>query len=363
VIAPGYMTKSGLSRVQGDMFKLNMAVRNQVNITFTLLQGDQIADPAKFSNVLLSILDLDAGYGTTHQWLITPGITNWTHGSGVNMTTTAAGVQKFIATRQGNAADNPLSAMSLSPEALSSAVALLYTSTSQWTVTLGIDGGDPEGRFFFFAGSTALQNAFCPPVQYSDPTTTTPPIIVIPTPAPTPVPQIFPDTSNEKAMVFVVDESGSMGSIMAYLKDEFKKTVQNLEEWQYFSIVKFSNAATAWKDHLVSVNATNIDEATAWIDTMHASGGTKYEAGLQAAYAMTLPAGSTQSVDLTAVFLLSDGAPGDCPSKESCYQQIFDSKPGVRVRSIALNAGGTVKDILKAISNRTGGDYVDVQVR
>jgi len=73
---------------------------------------------------------------------------------------------------------------------------------------------------------------------------------------------------------------------------------------------------------------------------------------------MPLPA----NVDLTAVFLLSDGQPGDCPDKDSCYQAIFDSKPRVRVRTIALNAKSSVKDILHSISNRTGGDYVDVQV-
>jgi len=73
---------------------------------------------------------------------------------------------------------------------------------------------------------------------------------------------------------------------------------------------------------------------------------------------MPLPA----NVDLTAVFLRSDGAPSDCADNESCYQAIFDSKPDVRVRTIALNAGSSVKDILRSISNRTGGDYVDVQV-
>jgi len=73
---------------------------------------------------------------------------------------------------------------------------------------------------------------------------------------------------------------------------------------------------------------------------------------------MPLPA----NVDLTAVFLLSDGQPGDCPDKDSCYQAIFDSKPDVRVRTIALNAGISVKDILRSISNRTGCEYVCVQI-
>jgi len=161
VIPPGYRARPGWSRVQGNMYKLNMVVGSSVSIAFTLLQGDKIADPAKVKSVLFSILDVDAGWGTTHQWLMTPGINNFTKGKGVVMNHSAGGGRKFIATRQGNSADNPASSMNLSPEALSSTVALQYTST-QWTVTFGIDGGDPHGRFFYLAGSTALQPTFCP---------------------------------------------------------------------------------------------------------------------------------------------------------------------------------------------------------
>ena len=130
------------------------------------------------------------------------------------------------------------------------------------------------------------------------------------------------------------------------------------EEWQCFSMVKFSISETLWKDHLLIVNATNIQEATAWIDTLVASGGTHYGPAVQKAYNMPLPA----NVDVTAVCLLSDGEPNDCPDKDSCYQAWFDSKPDVRVRTIALNAASSVKDKLHRISHRTGGDNVDVQV-
>jgi len=187
----------------------------------------------------------------------------------------------------------------------------------------------------------------------------TPPPTPAPTPAPTRAGQVFPDTSNEKAMVFVVDVSGSMSYVLGHLQGEFKKTVQNLEEWQYFSMVKFSTSETTWKDHLLTVNATHKQEATAWIDDLVAAGNTYYHEALQKAYNMPLPA----NVDLTAVFLVSDGAPSDCPDKESCYQAIFDSKPNVRVRTIALNGDSSAKDILRSISKRTGGDYADVQVK
>jgi len=72
-IPAGYRARPGESRVQGDMYKLNMAVGNNASITFTLmLQGNNVADPTRVKSVLFSILDLDAGWGTMHQWLITP---------------------------------------------------------------------------------------------------------------------------------------------------------------------------------------------------------------------------------------------------------------------------------------------------
>jgi len=80
------------------------------------------------------------------------------------------------------------------------------------------------------------------------------------TPAPTRVDQVFPDTSKETAMVFVVDVSTSMAvrNVIDHMKDEFKNTVQNLQERQHFSMVKFESVATPWKDHLLTVNATNV---------------------------------------------------------------------------------------------------------
>jgi len=140
-ISPGYRAKPAASQVLGDMFKLNMAVGNSATIKFTLLQGESIADPATVNSILFSVLDLDKGYEITHQWLTAPGVNNWTKGSQVDASTYVGGEANFVATRQGNAGDNPKNSMDVTPEALRSTVALQYNST-EWSVTLGIDGGD-----------------------------------------------------------------------------------------------------------------------------------------------------------------------------------------------------------------------------
>jgi len=170
-ISPGYRAKPAASQVVGDMLKLNMAVGNNATVKFTLLQGETIADPATVNSILFSVLDLDKGHEITHQWLTAPGVNNWVKGSQVDTSTSAGGVAKFVATRQGNGGDNPQNSMDLAPEALGSTVALQYSST-EWNVTLGIDGGDPSGRFFFLGGATSLKETFC---THIEPPTPAPP--------------------------------------------------------------------------------------------------------------------------------------------------------------------------------------------
>lgn len=173
-ISPGYRAKPAASQVVGDMFRLNMAVGNSATVKFTLLQGERIADPATVNSILFSVLDLDKGYKTTHQWLTAPGVNTWAKGYQVDASTSAGGVAKFVATSHGNAGDNPKKSMDLTPTVLGSTVALQFKST-EWSVSLGIDGSDPSGRFFFLAGATALKETFCADQEQDEVITTAPP--------------------------------------------------------------------------------------------------------------------------------------------------------------------------------------------
>jgi len=167
-ISPGLRAIPARSEVVGNMYKLNMAVGSSATIKFTLLQGETIANPAKVESVLFSVLDLDKGDVATHQWMTGSGISNGTCGSEVVVNRSASGVWKFTATRQGDSEDNPHNSMDLKKEVLKSSVALQYSSTAEWTMTFGINGGDPRGRFFFLAGATSLQETFCPPTTIPD---------------------------------------------------------------------------------------------------------------------------------------------------------------------------------------------------
>jgi len=154
-IAPGYEAKPSNNKA-GQMYIFNVKVSTSATVKFTLLDAGQ---PIEVDKILFSVLDLDLGhYGT--QWISTGGFSEAKHGNAV-LETTANGETKFEAMRHGSALDNPTDPALLSPDAFSSALALVYRSTSTWTVKLGVTGDHNSGRNFYLAGSTQLQDTAC----------------------------------------------------------------------------------------------------------------------------------------------------------------------------------------------------------
>jgi hypothetical protein len=155
-IAPGYETKPTRNKA-GHMYVFNVKVATSASVKFTMLHAGQ---PIEVGRILFSVLDLDLGhYGT--QWISTSGFSESKKGNGV-LQTIENGETKFEALRHGTATDNPTDPARLRPEAFSSALALLYKSTSEWTVKLGVTGDDHNSsRNFYLAGSTQLWDATC----------------------------------------------------------------------------------------------------------------------------------------------------------------------------------------------------------
>jgi len=168
-------------------------------------------------------------------------------------------------------------------------------------------------------------------------------------------------------MVFVIDVSGSMrtGNIIEPMKLEFDKTIQQLQDWQFFSMVKFNGEADYWMDHLVEVNDANIQLARTWVRELTGYGSTKYGPALEKAYGMQAVGVHQHTVKLNAIFLLSDGEPSDCSTKPlvGCYQDKFDLNPDVKIRTIALNAPSSAQDLLRNIADETGGKYIQSSIR
>jgi len=154
-IESGYEAKPSKNKA-GQMYVFNVKVATSATVKFTLLHGGQ---PIEVGKVLLSVLDLDLG-NSGSQWVSTTGLSDSKHGNAV-LQTSEYGETKFKAMRHGTEADNPTDPAKLSPEALSSAVAMVYEATSQWTVKLGVTGEHNSGRNFYIAGSTQLLATTC----------------------------------------------------------------------------------------------------------------------------------------------------------------------------------------------------------
>jgi Mg-chelatase subunit ChlD len=166
-------------------------------------------------------------------------------------------------------------------------------------------------------------------------------------------------------MVFVLDVSGSMGCegysyslcLLPKLKTEFSNLLDNLQGFQWFSIVTFSTGSAVWKSDLQHVNPANIAAAKVFVNGMTAGGGTQYKPALEAAYDIHIPSGKK----LTAIYFLSDGDPnkGDCTTYyyEDCYKEIYKKDPSVYINTIQLHDSTKAQKYLEAMAKVTHGNY------
>ena len=84
-----------------------------------------------------------------------------------------------------------------------------------------------------------------------------------------------------KDLVFVLDTSGSMsGGKIEQAKEALRFVVENLNPGDRFAVVAFSDAVAALQPHLVEVSAEAVSEATSWISTLSAAGGTNIDEAL-----------------------------------------------------------------------------------
>jgi len=107
-----------------------------------------------------------------------------------------------------------------------------------------------------------------------------------------------------KDVVFVLDESGSMGGDkMREAKAALRAGIERLRDGDRFNVIAFSTSVTRFREGLVPAGERTRADAAAWIDGRKASGGTALDAALQAA----LEFGDRDRLGLVA--LLTDGLP------------------------------------------------------
>jgi hypothetical protein len=145
---------------------------------------------------------------------------------------------------------------------------------------------------------------------------------------------------------------------MPKLKTEFSNMLDNLQGFQWFSIVTFSNTAAYWKEDLQQVNPANIAAAKAFVNGLDGNGGTLYAPALQKAYDIHVPSG----IKLEAIYFLSDGEPnrGDCWlafNPDLCYRNIYAKDRSVYINTIQLQNNPGAQRFLESMARVTHGKY------
>ena len=132
-----------------------------------------------------------------------------------------------------------------------------------------------------------------------------------------------------KDVVFVLDESGSMGGDkLREAKAALRAGIEKLRAGDRFNVLAFSTSVASFREALVAADATTRADATKWIEARRANGGTALDAALQEA----LRHGSRDRLALVA--LLTDGLPtvgvvqpaqivGRLQQKNDCDHRVF----------------------------------------
>ncbi|MBE9184604.1 after-VIT domain-containing protein [Microcoleus sp. LEGE 07076] len=141
-----------------------------------------------------------------------------------------------------------------------------------------------------------------------------------------------------KDVVFLVDTSGSQsGAPLQQCQALLRQFIDGLNPPDTFSILDFSNAVRQLSQQPLPNTAENRQQAIAYINKLHANGGTEMLGGIRAAIDFPAPSGR-----LRTVVLLSDGYIGNENEIFAEVQQHL--KPGNRLYS--FGAGSSVNRFL-----------------
>ena len=106
-----------------------------------------------------------------------------------------------------------------------------------------------------------------------------------------------------KHVIFVLDASGSMeGKKMVQVKTAMKSILEQLRDFDFFSLLHFSDDVTEWHHQPEAKEAAatkeNVDLAKFHVDSIQASGGTNIHEGLKRGLAKVTPLRYVKVVEL-----------------------------------------------------------------
>ncbi|MDQ8197006.1 VWA domain-containing protein [Pelagicoccus enzymogenes] len=160
-------------------------------------------------------------------------------------------------------------------------------------------------------------------------------------------------------LAIVLDRSGSMGGEKIEMaKRAVRRAFQTLQPNDYVSIVAYNNTA---RTLLPLTQVRHIHNPRAYIDRLHADGGTAIYAGVNLGAAQLRPA-LDDSSGINRILLLSDGLANEGPSDVRDFQLLGKSlsREGITVSTIGLGLGYN-EDLMAGLSAAGQGNVYFVE--
>ena len=142
---------------------------------------------------------------------------------------------------------------------------------------------------------------------------------------------IEPTKAVPRDLVFVVDNSGSMGGIpIQTAKAAVRQAIRRMNPDDRFQIIRFSESASGLSNAPLANTAANRRRGLDYIDAMHGSGGTMMSEGIKAALGQPSEAGR-----MPMVLLLTDGYIGN---EHAIFQLISEDLGDARLFSLGVGS-------------------------
>lgn len=159
-----------------------------------------------------------------------------------------------------------------------------------------------------------------------------------------------PDAANTtpKELVFLVDQSGSMGGEpIALVKRAMRKALEAMEPRDRFQIIGFSSSVVRFAPQPVTASKANVAKGLSWVDGLSADGGTYMLDGVREAMSTPVAEGS-----LRILAMMTDGYIGNESEILAWVSKHLDR----RTRTFAFGVGSSVnRSFLYEFGSAGGG--------
>lgn len=174
--------------------------------------------------------------------------------------------------------------------------------------------------------------------------------------------EFFSTSTNSRKICFVVDCSGSMKGLFGTVKKELTRSIENLQQDQYFSIIFFGDETLRIFENGRLVRASNKtkSQAVRFINTIEPKGQTNAAAAFDKLSAVCDINGSKPS----AVFFLTDGFELNKINSEifltNTMNILATNLPKTKVNTIGFWPNEDDSNLLRQIAEMTGGRFTRI---